>query len=68
VPDNPIPEADHAFLELGNLLTDVSQFRDPPASHRARKEALEKAANKAAEIVGSPTVGGWVVAILGSGD
>lgn len=37
VPDTDIPRADYSFLELGNFLTDVSQFRDPPAYHRARE-------------------------------
>ncbi len=38
-----IPDPDYTFLELGNFLTDVSQFRDPPAFHRARDRARAQA-------------------------
>jgi hypothetical protein len=34
-----VPAADYTYLELGNFLTDVSQFRDPVAFHNARNKA-----------------------------
>lgn len=34
-----VPEEDYSYLELGNFLTDVSQFRDPPAHHAGRAVA-----------------------------
>jgi hypothetical protein len=43
IPDGDIPGIDYSFLELGNFLTDVSQFRDPPSFHRARSEAWSTA-------------------------
>jgi hypothetical protein len=39
VPPTQIPTVDYTYLELGNFLTDVSQFRDPVAFHGARERA-----------------------------
>jgi hypothetical protein len=64
LPEDTIPEADFAFLELGNFLTDVSQFRDPPSYHRARKQARDKVALK----VGSRTLASLLSPILGTSD
>src|SRR6476646_11343041 len=61
VPDAVIPEADYSFLELGNFLTDVSQFRDPASFHRAREEARSEA-GFLARFVGS---GDWVGEVFG---
>jgi hypothetical protein len=61
VPDATIPAADYAFLELGNFLTDVSQFRDPPAYHRAREQARSQA-GFAGMMLGS---GDWVSEVFG---
>jgi hypothetical protein len=43
ISDADIRAADYTFLELGNFLTDVSQFRDPPSYHRAREQAWSTA-------------------------
>lgn len=40
--DSDIPEADYTYMELGNFLTDLSQFRDPVAFHAAREQALRE--------------------------
>ena len=57
-----IPAADYAFLELGNFLTDVSQFRDPPSYHRAREQARSEAGFGGISVPGS---GDWVTDIFG---
>ena len=63
VSDTDIPRADYSFLELGNFLTDVSQFRDPPAYHRARERARGKAGGFAGKIfLGSDP---WVRDVFG---
>jgi hypothetical protein len=41
-----IPDAEYSYIELGNFLTDVKQFRDPPAFHKGR--TLARAAAVAA--------------------
>ncbi len=61
VPATEIPVADYAFVELGNFLTDVSQFRDPPAFHRAREQA-RGTAGFGGKIFGSD---GWVREVFG---
>lgn len=61
VPDGTIPAADYAFLELGNFLTDVSQFRDPAAYHRAREQA-RSTAGFGGKIFGSAD---WVTEVFG---
>jgi hypothetical protein len=38
-----IPEADYSYLELGNFITDVAQFRDPVAWHKARERVRDEA-------------------------
>ena len=38
-----IPEPDYSYVELGNFLTDVKQFRDPPAFHKGRTTARDAA-------------------------
>lgn len=43
ISDRDIPEADYTYLELGNFMTDISGFRDPPAFHRARDVARAQA-------------------------
>ncbi len=37
LPSNTLEPRDYTYLELGNFLTDMSQFRDPVAYHKARK-------------------------------
>jgi hypothetical protein len=61
LPDGAIPATDYAFLELGNFLTDVSQFRDPPAYHRARELARSEA-GFGGMVLGSDE---WVTDIFG---
>jgi len=61
VSDGEIPAADYSFLELGNFLTDVSQFRDPPAYHRAREQA-RSTAGFGGMILGSDS---WVRDVFG---
>lgn len=39
VPAAFIPDDHYTYLEFGNYLTDVSQFRDPAAHHGGRKKA-----------------------------
>ena len=50
-----IPEEDYSYIEFGNFLTDVKQFRDPPAFHKGRKSASDAA--KAAARAERGTVG-----------
>lgn len=61
IPGNTIPVADYAFLELGNFLTDVSQFRDPAAYHRAREQA-RSTAGFGGMVLGSDD---WVTEVFG---
>jgi hypothetical protein len=61
IPGNTIPVTDYAFLELGNFLTDVSQFRDPAAYHRAREQA-RSTAGFGGKIFGSAD---WVSEVFG---
>ena len=37
---NVLPSEDYQYVELGNYLTDVSQFRDPTAMHMAKPRLL----------------------------
>ena len=43
IPPTAIPVDDYTYVELGNFLTDVSQFRDPVAFHGARDKAHARA-------------------------
>ncbi|MEO0532372.1 MAG: hypothetical protein AAF215_00700 [Cyanobacteria bacterium P01_A01_bin.123] len=40
------PNEDYAYLELGNFLTDVSQFRDPYAHIKGKKTVLKTASEE----------------------
>jgi len=51
-----IPTTDYSFLELGNFITDVEQFRDPVAFHKARELVRDEAKRAAG-------VGGFLVEI-----
>jgi hypothetical protein len=64
IPDDAIPEADYTFLELGNFLTDVSQFRDPPAFHRARDVARAQASSQSI-FAGLAGADDWVRDVFG---
>jgi hypothetical protein len=64
VPAASIPEADYTYLELGNFLTDVSQFRDPPAFHRAR-EVARQAARAESSAAGLAGVDAWANGMFG---
>src|SRR4051812_30613353 len=61
-----IPDADYSYLQLGNFITDVAQFRDPVAFHDARAKA-RKEAKKAAGLL-LPLAGdvdGWANGMFG---
>ena len=60
-----IPEEEYTYLELGNFLTDVKQFRDPPAFHRAREKAREGAQAQAGAASGPVGVDQWATAMFG---
>lgn len=68
------PDEEYVYLELGNYLTDVSQFRDPYSYLHARKTVLLEATRAALPIpiVGLPTVAGvagpWLDEMLGKPD
>lgn len=47
--DGAIPPEHFGYLELGNFLADVSQFRDPPAHHGGREQAYDAALEKGHE-------------------
>ena len=64
IPDSVIPERDYVFLELGNFLTDVSQFRDPPAFHRARDLARAEA-QRQSSLAGLAGADAWVRDVFG---
>ncbi|MCC6495978.1 MAG: hypothetical protein IT193_06925 [Propionibacteriaceae bacterium] len=59
-----IPDSDYTFLELGNFLTDVSQFRDPPAFHRARDRARAEAQSQSM-FAGMAGADNWVRDVFG---
>lgn len=59
-----IPDAEYTFLELGNFLTDVSQFRDPPAFHRARDRARAQAQSQSV-FAGMAGADDWVRDVFG---
>lgn len=59
-----IPDSDYTFLELGNFLTDVSQFRDPPSFHRARDQA-RAAAQAESGFAGWAGADDWVRDVFG---
>lgn len=63
--DPDIPEAEYSFLELGNFLTDVSQFRDPTAFHRARGAALARANELSYRTAWIGNVDGWARDVFG---
>ena len=56
-----IPVADYTYLELGNFLTDVAQFRDPVAFHGAREAARAKLPGPAQNWYGPD----WLIAMFG---
>jgi hypothetical protein len=60
-----IPQADYTYLELGNFLTDVCQFRDPPAFHKAREPARRQAQDQAGTFSGPVGVDAWVNGMFG---
>ncbi|HEY3006287.1 MAG TPA: hypothetical protein VGJ44_28330 [Kribbellaceae bacterium] len=51
-----IPDGDYTYLELGNFLTDVSQFRDPPSYHAARDAARADAMAAAGAAAATRTI------------
>lgn len=59
-----IPDSDYTFLELGNFLTDVSQFRDPPSFHRARDRARAEAQAQS-RFAGLAGADAWVRDVFG---
>jgi len=65
VKSSSIPEVDYTYLELGNFLTDVCQFRDPPAFHRAREPARRQAQDQAGAFGGPVGVDEWVNGMFG---
>lgn len=63
-----VPDDDWVYLELGNYLTDVSQFRDPPAHQTGREKARDKVFAGARDILvpaGAGIFGG--LSLLGAG-
>jgi hypothetical protein len=60
-----IPEADYTYVELGNFLTDVSQFRDPPAFHGVREAARQEARLQAGAVSGPVGVDAWADGMFG---
>lgn len=60
-----IPPDDYTFLELGNYLTDVCQFRDPPSYHHAREDARALAREQAGKAAGFAGVDEWANEIFG---
>jgi hypothetical protein len=73
LPAGILTARDYTYLELGNFLTDVSQFRDPPAHHKARDEIWHLALGKGVIPIFGPLlvlifgVTGWTEAIFGQG-
>lgn len=65
IPPTAIPVDDYTYVELGNFLTDVSQFRDPVAFHAARDKARARALAQSYGL--SDTFGGkeWVKDVFG---
>jgi len=63
--DVAVPPEEYTYLELGNFLTDVSQFRDPTAFHRARGVALARAQELSYGTAGIGDVGGWADDVFG---
>lgn len=61
IPPAQVPLADYTYLELGNFLTDVSQFRDPVAFHSARGKAYQRLPLPAQALYGPE----WVRDIFG---
>lgn len=61
-----IPHNDYHYIELGNYMTDVSQFSDPPAFHRAREVARVKATAEAGAFAGAYNVDHWVDNLFGT--
>ncbi len=61
VPAALVPAEHYAYLEFGNYLTDVSQFRDPVAHHAGRVKTHKMALSTAAFNIFGLT-GGWSVA------
>lgn len=61
VSPSDIPEPDYTYLELGNFLTDVAQFRDPVAFHSAREVARAKLPGLAQTFYGPE----WLVTMFG---
>jgi hypothetical protein len=63
------PDEDYLYLELGNFLTDVSQFRDPYACIHAKKSMFQKAVEGKLLLLGPPVVAaiisGWRKELLG---
>ncbi len=47
-PASLLPPEHYTYLELGNYLTDMSQFRDPAAHHSGRRQAHRTALRTAA--------------------
>jgi hypothetical protein len=66
VPASSIPVDDYAYLEIGNYLTDVCQFRDPPSYHKFREQARQTAKQRAGRLSGFVDIDGWANDIFGT--
>jgi hypothetical protein len=60
-----IPDDDYAYVELGNFITDVEQFRDPVAFHKARELVREQAKGVAGMGAGIAGVDSWANEMFG---
>jgi hypothetical protein len=63
-----VADEDYTYIELGNFLTDVKQFRDPSAFHRAREQARARAAEAAGAAAGGLPIDAWAIAMFGRRD
>jgi hypothetical protein len=63
-----IPDADYTYIELGNFLTDVKQFRDPVAYHRGRVKARDVARKEAGKLAGVAGIDNWANSMFGLKD